>query len=1101
MAVLSRLEIILAANSASFNQSIADARSQTKIAFSDMREYANKMGPAVSASIGAAAAATTALVVEQVALANELQATANVANSSIKEIQRYTVGAKKMGIEQDALGAIFQDTSDKIGDFLSTGGGGMADFFENIAPQIGVTAEQFRELSGPQALQLYYDSLERANIGQNEMTFYMEAMASDATMLIPLLADGGAGFDVWANAAANAGAVMDEKTIRATKELQATTDLLELSVAGAKTQFVAGFIPVLSDAAGELVGTADAADTARLAGENLGNGLKSVSKIGVGVVTVFESIGTALGGFAAGVGQLGNGVDWDSPFAFFQMGQNFLDNNQSAAQIFAQIPADISKLWLQSADQLDRIDKLGTGTASQTINSVIDLNERQAELNRTLSMTGQQYQAQQEAVEASAKAAEKSAKASEKQAAAQARLVGIAGNSGIGTGSHIDIRYASGDARRGSKPSQEHINRFEVNGKSLGSLRKTSDFNLNRVHPVSGKVKPHYGIDYDSEIGDSITTKVPVKDVKAWYDGNGGGYVTTVTFADGVKMNLLHQTAASKNIKGGASGGSKNPYSQAQAQANQLLERESAQAARIAEQAAAEQARIAEQQAQQREAIRLEYANQATRIEMQLADKIEKINASGFNEDERIAFVEDAKQRAAIELANYEDTQAKKLASFGDFARSEREIIAQNAMYRATEVIRDTELTEDSRNQALALIKQKAQYELNQLELNHDREMQYAQQAEQTDVERIRNQYALERREIQLTINMDEQLRNAKITALNQAEQLALDERRYAFESELRQLTSIGQSSLASLRQSYADQRRVLDQRTDIDDSQKSSLRNAMAGAQIYDTNQLQTAARDPFNAQQADMSGMGASYGLAQQYQGRLDVIQDALDAEVIAVEQAEQAKYAARYEFEAAATKLTLSQAEATAGGLAASFKTMLGEQNTAYKMLFAGQQAFVMASAGLNMWDAYGDAMAEGATMSQKFAAAATIATEFGRIITAASSMTLELPGYQTGGYTGDAPEDQIVGYVHGREHVSDAATTKRYRPELEAMSNGTYEKPTQTSGNINVNVTVTGDGRSSVESDQQRGREFGNVISAAIQQQIAKEKRQGGLLYGR
>lgn len=126
MAVLSRLEIILAANSASFNQSIADARSQTKIAFSDMREYANKMGPAVSASIGAAAAATTALVVEQVTLANELQHTANVANSSIKEIQRYTVGAKKMGIEQDALGAIFQDTSDKIGDFLSSGGGGMA---------------------------------------------------------------------------------------------------------------------------------------------------------------------------------------------------------------------------------------------------------------------------------------------------------------------------------------------------------------------------------------------------------------------------------------------------------------------------------------------------------------------------------------------------------------------------------------------------------------------------------------------------------------------------------------------------------------------------------------------------------------------------------------------------------------------------------------------------------------------------------------------------------------------------------------------------------------------------------------------------------------
>lgn len=144
MAVLSRLDIILSANAAAFTQTMADARQSAHATLGDIREQANKMGPAVGASIGAAAVATTALVAEQVALANELQHTANVSNSSIKEIQRYTVGAKKMGVEQETLAAIFQDSSDKIGDFLSTGGGGMADFFENIAPQIGVTADEFR---------------------------------------------------------------------------------------------------------------------------------------------------------------------------------------------------------------------------------------------------------------------------------------------------------------------------------------------------------------------------------------------------------------------------------------------------------------------------------------------------------------------------------------------------------------------------------------------------------------------------------------------------------------------------------------------------------------------------------------------------------------------------------------------------------------------------------------------------------------------------------------------------------------------------------------------------------------------------------------------
>ena len=67
----------------------------------------------------------------------------------------------------------------------------MADFFENIAPKVGVTIEQFKKLNSREALQLYVDSLQKANVSQKEMTFYMEAMASDSTALLPLLLDNG----------------------------------------------------------------------------------------------------------------------------------------------------------------------------------------------------------------------------------------------------------------------------------------------------------------------------------------------------------------------------------------------------------------------------------------------------------------------------------------------------------------------------------------------------------------------------------------------------------------------------------------------------------------------------------------------------------------------------------------------------------------------------------------------------------------------------------------------------------------------------------------------------------------------------------------------
>ena len=80
----------------------------------------------------------------------------------------------------------------------------MLDFFEQIAPKVGVTAEAFEQLSGPDALQLYVSSLEKANLSQEQMTFYMEALASDSTMLLPLIRNNAAGMNEFALATQHA---------------------------------------------------------------------------------------------------------------------------------------------------------------------------------------------------------------------------------------------------------------------------------------------------------------------------------------------------------------------------------------------------------------------------------------------------------------------------------------------------------------------------------------------------------------------------------------------------------------------------------------------------------------------------------------------------------------------------------------------------------------------------------------------------------------------------------------------------------------------------------------------------------------------------------
>lgn len=147
----------------------------------------------------------------------EMENAAKLANLSTEEFQRFAFAAKTVGIEQEKAADILKDVSDKVGDFLSTGAGGMADFFEQIAPKIGVTADQFRNLNGRDALQLYVSSLEKANVSQNEMTFYMEAIASDATALLPLLKQNGEELENLANQADRVGAVMNKKTTEAIK--------------------------------------------------------------------------------------------------------------------------------------------------------------------------------------------------------------------------------------------------------------------------------------------------------------------------------------------------------------------------------------------------------------------------------------------------------------------------------------------------------------------------------------------------------------------------------------------------------------------------------------------------------------------------------------------------------------------------------------------------------------------------------------------------------------------------------------------------------------------------------------------------------------------
>lgn len=213
-------------------------------------------------------------------LSKELTIFASASNVGTEEFQRLAAGAKTVGIDASKLADIFKDVQDKVGEFLQTGGGPLKDFFEQIAPKVGVTAAQFRNLSGPQALQLYVSSLEKANLSQSQFTFFLEAIASDSSRLLPLLRENGKGFREVGDEAARLGGILSDELIEQSKEFEKNLERLSILSKSVAIDIGGALIPALNNLASEYLnaGTAGLGFFEALVGIGLSNPFKTAEQ-------------------------------------------------------------------------------------------------------------------------------------------------------------------------------------------------------------------------------------------------------------------------------------------------------------------------------------------------------------------------------------------------------------------------------------------------------------------------------------------------------------------------------------------------------------------------------------------------------------------------------------------------------------------------------------------------------------------------------------------------------------------------------------------------------------------------------------------------------
>ena len=557
----------------------------------------------------------------------ELAVFANRANTTVANFQTLATASEGLGVNQEQLASILADTQEKLGEFTATGGGEAADFFDALKNNTKMTDDQIKAFGktltgkdGVEAIQIIKNKLDEMGASAQEQRFVFESLGNDLGNLSVIFANGGEILNKYRDALEEAGVIKTKEAIEQSQLLAAQTQSVQQRFDGFKSQLAGAMMPVLNSLAQHFLKGGEKAS-------GFGGIIQGVGIIAKGVAAVILTFSTVVGAMGNTIGatlaQLGN-------IASTAMNVWNADGLEAKAQAIADGFRNAKNMtgdwWSTTLASLRAADKtMGDLVNGQTLASD-KLTQGNLAVIKSQNQRTTGLKLNTKEADANAKATDKAAKATinhaKAQESAQARLVGISGNSGIGSGAHLDIR-ASGGSRR---LTSSELARFQADGKPLTAYRKTSDYGYRGNIGVSGASKYHRGIDFAMPVGTPITTKVPVKNVSNFYDSKGGGYVQRIVFEDGLSVDLLHQSPASKGIKGGSSTSKTTPYSSAKSESYSLIAKSNEDAKREAEQREKERQRQLEQDARDRQSLAEKYYTEEQRINAENEKNMADIN-------------------------------------------------------------------------------------------------------------------------------------------------------------------------------------------------------------------------------------------------------------------------------------------------------------------------------------------------------------------------------------------------------------------------------------------------------------------------------------------
>ncbi|AYX95804.1 hypothetical protein ACUTA3_07905 [Acinetobacter baumannii] len=355
--------------------------------------------------------------------------------TSAENFQIVAGAASAFGVEQEKLSDILADTSEKLGEYTSTKGGGAKDFFEMLANNTKMSAKEIDEFAKKLSTMDTVDALGQITTKLDDMgataaekRFVLESLASDLGDLAPLFANNSELIKEYGDQLHEAGVVRTQESIDKSLVLNAQTQALGTQFQGFKNQLASQMTPVLSNLIQYFVDGAVKSGSFGTVLSAVGTVAKVVGIAIVGVASAVSVVIQSISGFASLIDHVGNVAARLDAATSIKEQINVLKTGFSEGKA----------IWVDTASGIDK-------TITSTINLVSNiktgampaltgLSAAQLKVNQANLANSKSTITDTETAKENAKAKEEQAKAAAKAAKAQQdlnKMVGASALSGL----------------------------------------------------------------------------------------------------------------------------------------------------------------------------------------------------------------------------------------------------------------------------------------------------------------------------------------------------------------------------------------------------------------------------------------------------------------------------------------------------------------------------------------------------------------------------------------------------------------------------------------------------------------------------------------------